>query len=315
MSEVEEEDAAGSSAGRTIVGTVTGPMVVNPHEKESFLRRYKVALAVFVVFGVTLAFAAAYPKRDPIDRPPPITVSLSTGEPLHQAYLEIAALPNHSYQISIDVVTGSALSSTNGYASGNITLPSDAVVLPGCLARCVVHPSSWLRIPSHGGFLINDLHASWRQELRRTDYVTDPLYDDQSSRIRVGGERSERRNMDSRVHHHRALLVRDLTPPISVKYDIPDVAGYDWSGGPSSTGNYWMLMPNQVTSPIALTGTNSSGASRDSLLTFVSGIVLGIEWWRPRRSDPGDGTRRVRRTAEAAARRPEPMSPSVRVTL
>ena len=116
------------------------------------------------------------------------------------------------------------------------------------------------------------------------------------------GERSERRNMDSRVHHHRGLLALDLTPPISVKYDIPDVAGYDGSGGPSLT---WKLLDVDAES-----SHQPNSADRDQQFWRQSGLLVdicvrnraGYQWWRPRRSDPRDGTRRVRRTAEAAAR-------------
>ena len=268
------------------------------------------------MFGVTLAFAvAAYPKRDPIDRPPPITVSLSTGEPLDQAYLEIAALPNHSYQISIDVVTGSALSSTNGYASGNITLPSDAVVLPGCLARCVVHPSAGFGFPATVDFSSMTFTPLGGRSSggQITSLILFMTIKAPAFAWEANGVSAETWIPEFTI---TAPSVFDLTPPISVKYDIPDVAGYDWSGGPSLTGNYWMLMPNQVTSPIALTGTNSSGASRDSLLTFVSGIVLGISGGalvgaiQETVHAESDEPRRRRARAD-----PEPMSPSVRVTL
>ncbi len=275
MSEVEEEDAAGSSAGKPIVGTVTGPIVVNPQDRKSWLRRYKVALALFVVFGATFAFAlAAYPKRTPIDRPPPITVSLTTIETLDQANLEIAALPNHSYQISIEVVTDSAFGSTSGFADGIITLPSDAVVLPNCLPKCVVHPSFGFGIPRMVSFSSKTFTALGKSsggEIRsQVLFMT----------IKAPAFAWEANGLSAETWIPEFTItapsVFDVTAPISVKYDIPDVAGYDWSGGPSLNGSYWELMPDQVTSALALTGTNSSAASRDSLLTFVSGIVLGI---------------------------------------
>jgi hypothetical protein len=277
LSEVEEEeDAAGSSAGKPIVGTVTGPIVVNPQDRKSWLRRYKVALALFVAFGVTLAFAvAAYPKRAPIDRPPPITVSLSTAETLDQAYLQIAALPNHSYQISIDVVTGSAFGSTNGYASGNLTLPAGAVVLPGCLANCIVHPSVGFGIPGTVDFS-SKTFTPFGSESSGGEITSVILF----MTIKAPAFAWEANGVNAETWIPEFTItapsVFELTPPISVKYDITDVTGYDWSGGPSLNGHYWSLMPDQVTSPIALTGTNSSAASRDSLLTFVSGVVLGI---------------------------------------
>ena len=74
---------------------------------------------------------------------------------------------------------------------------------------------------------------------------------------------------------------------ISIAYDIPNVTGYDWSGGPApystSTivtagylGGIWYERVDGLTEPVPLSATNNSAANTDSIHTFIAGALVGL---------------------------------------
>jgi hypothetical protein len=73
---------------------------------------------------------------------------------------------------------------------------------------------------------------------------------------------------------------------VEIRYYIPDLTGYDWTGGPEafpvpSGRNYpasveWIEPLSTLSAPVAVTGTNHSAAEWDSFRTFVVGILVGV---------------------------------------
>jgi hypothetical protein len=78
---------------------------------------------------------------------------------------------------------------------------------------------------------------------------------------------------------HAAL---NADTPVTVSYELPSASNYDWTGGPppntvsSYVGAWWTESLQALSTPIAVSGTDTSSASNDTIRTLIAGTFLGI---------------------------------------
>ena len=257
----------------------------------SIFKRYRKAWILFALFIIIGAIAALiYPSRPAIYRPQPFQIQVRASEKVTYLAVGVGKLSSGLFSLGIFIETTTPKHpQSKVYAQVSLQLPAP-----------VTTESCKLSLGCSSDLVTEGLNAGQDDVEYSTDafkpypggpggparstiaqfVVAAPVFAWNENGLDVEAQLPAVQLLT--YYPHQSLS----DPTIMVGYRISGTA-YDWAGGPApsyvvrpplyaNSAAVWQLPVQQLVNPIPVSGTDSSTATWDSLLTFASGAFLGI---------------------------------------
>jgi hypothetical protein len=271
-------------------------------DRPFYFKRHKAGALLLALFIVTLVGAfLLYPRRSAVHQPGTPFLNINTTGTVESLYTSLqspapGSRAADSFALSIDLEVSMPAKMVTPPRS-TIDIPLPVYIKPDCgqalgVVACTFQPGTPTTFPR---LTAQAIFGAAQQVNGRRVWPNDgivipfagPWLPLEANGLDVEGQLpvvsigppSEPPGSNSQSSASSNLKV------VIVDY-VPDVTGYDWTGGPEplpvpSGRNYpasveWIEPLSALSAPVAVTGTNHSAAEWDSFRMFMVGILVGV---------------------------------------
>ena len=260
-----------------------------------WLRRYRIALLLLVLFGIFTGVAAAtFPRPAPVYRPDSFGVAATLNGDLKDVTVRVLPRGGDYYNVSILLISGPppiSKYSQDGIvelflAPGTRVIGCKHVPGPSRGQQCfgpvpgAVSGGTKLLLMTHAFSPYPSNHNFWTATLDTTLVASHFAFDSNGLDAEAVLPSAYAFSSDP-SYSHAAVTISDY-------YWIPNAASYDWTGEPLpnlTTSSYieWIehisagrCPASDCNSGIAIGGINNAAQENANLLSFVAGACIGI---------------------------------------